>query len=136
MSETTIAPAEEAIHAVNRRFMEAFAGRDAAAMARLYTRDAYLLAAGAPMMRGPEQIEQALRAMMDAGVKEIALHPETVTMAGDDTAYEIGTATVTIQPPGGDAFDDPGKYMVIWKRVDGEWKLHADVFNSDTPPQQ
>jgi uncharacterized protein (TIGR02246 family) len=134
--ETSAAPAEEAIHAVNRRFMDAYARRDAAGMASLYTEDAYLLAAGAPMMRGPQEIQRALQGMMDAGVERIDLRPETVTMTGDDTAYEIGTAAITIRPPGGEAFDDPGKYMVVWKRVGGEWKLHADIFNSDTPPPQ
>jgi len=28
---------------------------------------------------------------------------------------------------------DKGKYIVIWKKVDGEWKYYRDIFNSDLP---
>jgi len=26
-----------------------------------------------------------------------------------------------------------GKYIVVWKRVAGQWKLHRDIFNSNAP---
>jgi ketosteroid isomerase-like protein len=29
---------------------------------------------------------------------------------------------------------DKGKYIVIWKQEDGQWKLHRDIFNSSMPP--
>jgi hypothetical protein len=28
---------------------------------------------------------------------------------------------------------DQGKYIVIWKREKGQWKLHRDIFNSSVP---
>ena len=28
---------------------------------------------------------------------------------------------------------DKGKYVVVWKPVNGEWKLFRDIFNSDVP---
>ena len=28
---------------------------------------------------------------------------------------------------------DKGKYVVVWKPVNGEWKLFRDIFNSDMP---
>jgi ketosteroid isomerase-like protein len=28
---------------------------------------------------------------------------------------------------------DRGKYIVIWKRVAGEWKIHRDMFNTSQP---
>ena len=51
-------------------------------------------------------------------------------MKHGDTAIEVGRAEL---------FDAAGeiadtlKYIVIWKRVDGKWKLHRDIFNSITP---
>ena len=26
-----------------------------------------------------------------------------------------------------------GKYMIIWRREEGQWKLHRDIFNSSMP---
>jgi ketosteroid isomerase-like protein len=32
---------------------------------------------------------------------------------------------------------DSGKYVVIWKREDGAWKLHRDIWTtSASPPQE
>jgi ketosteroid isomerase-like protein len=28
---------------------------------------------------------------------------------------------------------DRGKYVVIWKRVGGEWKLHRDIWTTSLP---
>jgi len=28
---------------------------------------------------------------------------------------------------------DTGKYIVVWKRVSGQWYLHRDIFNSSQP---
>jgi hypothetical protein len=29
---------------------------------------------------------------------------------------------------------DRGKYVVVWRKVRGDWKVAADIFNSDGPP--
>jgi ketosteroid isomerase-like protein len=29
---------------------------------------------------------------------------------------------------------DRGKYIVIWKREQGQWKLHRDIWNTSMPP--
>jgi len=31
---------------------------------------------------------------------------------------------------------DQGKYIVIWKQVEGEWKLHRDIWNTSMPVQK
>ena len=28
---------------------------------------------------------------------------------------------------------DKGKYIVIWKKEDGKWKIHRDLSNTDLP---
>jgi len=40
--------------------------------------------------------------------------------------------TFTLKGKGGQELD-AGKYIVIWKREDGQWKLHRDIFNSSLP---
>jgi hypothetical protein len=29
---------------------------------------------------------------------------------------------------------DKGKYIVIWKKEDGTWKLHRDIWTTSVPP--
>jgi len=47
-----------------------------------------------------------------------------------DTAIEVGKYTLS-----GEAGQvlDRGKYIIIFKQVDGQWKLHRDIFNSSMP---
>jgi ketosteroid isomerase-like protein len=42
-----------------------------------------------------------------------------------DTAYEGGEATLTHR--GGTA---SVKFVVVWRMVDGQWRLHRDIWNS------
>ena len=66
---------------------------------------------------------------MDMGVKEARLRIVELEGHGD-TAIEISTFTLLGE---GRQVLDRGKYMVIWKREDGQWKLHRDIFNSSMP---
>jgi ketosteroid isomerase-like protein len=49
-------------------------------------------------------------------------------------AHEVGKYTLMGD---GDKVLDSGKYVVIWQRQDGQWKLHRDIWNSSQPaPKQ
>ena len=48
------------------------------------------------------------------------------------TAHEVGRFVT--ETADGDHIDH-GKYVVIWKRIEGEWKLHRDIFNSNMAAQ-
>lgn len=94
--------------------------------------DALLLPPGAPIVRGATAIRQALQGLIDQGVERLELRTERLDIA-KDTAYEVGFATVHIRLPDGQAIQDPGKYVVVWKRQGADWKVVVDMFNSDTP---
>jgi ketosteroid isomerase-like protein len=35
--------------------------------------------------------------------------------------------------PKGKRIEDSGKFVVAWKKVNGEWKVAYDIYNSDKP---
>ncbi len=45
--------------------------------------------------------------------------------------HEIGTATLTIRPEGGQEQTATVKFVVVWKRQGDEWRWHLDIWNSD-----
>lgn len=47
-----------------------------------------------------------------------------------DLGYVLGTYEMTL-PDGG---EDRGKYVVVWTQEDGEWRIAADIFNSNLSP--
>jgi uncharacterized protein (TIGR02246 family) len=132
MSTEQTGTVREAIASANANFMSAFARRDAAGMAALYTPDGQLLPTGSDVVDGPQAIEAFWQAVMGMGIKEATLDTVEVEAHGD-AAYEVGR--YTLKGDGGQLLDQ-GKYVVIWKRDGGQWKLHRDIWNSSLPAVQ
>lgn len=118
-----------AVDASNRQFMDAFARGDAARIATLYADDAQLLPPGNMPVQGRSQIEALWRGVLALPVKEMHLTTVEFTVHGED-ASEIGRYTLV----GNDGRElDAGKYIVLWKKGAGGWKLHRDMWNSNAP---
>jgi len=113
------------IESGNRAFAAAFLRGDAEAVAELYTEDAQVLPPGAAAVAGRPAIAAFWKGAIDAGVKDLALVTEQVESAGD-LAYEIGRVRI-VAKDGGVTED---RYLVVWKRGDGGWRLHRDIWNS------
>ena len=63
------------------------------------------------------------------GVKSFTLNAGDITGNADQVVetgtWEMGDGSKTI---------DKGKYIVVWKKENGNWKLWRDIWNSDNPP--
>ena len=117
------------IEAANAKFMELFSAGDAAGLAALYTEDGMILPPNSDFVKGTEAIQGFWQAVFDMGVASAKLKCVEVEGCGD-TAIEVSQFKML----GSDEqVLDYGKYIVIWKKVDGEWKLHRDIFNSSKP---
>jgi uncharacterized protein (TIGR02246 family) len=109
--------------------MAAFKRGDAAGLAALYTENGQVLPPNSDFVTGKEAIRGFFQAVMDMGIKAATL--ETVEVEGyGDTATEVGK--LTLHGEEGQQLDK-GKYVVIWKQEEGQWKLHRDMFNSSMP---
>lgn len=124
------AAVREAITAVNQQFMDAYNSQDAEALAGLYTADGMLLPPNTKSVQGRENIQNFWGQAMSMGPSQLKLET-TELYAHAEEATEMGMATVTA--PDGTLLDT-GPFMVIWKKVDGSWYLHRDIWNSDMPP--
>jgi uncharacterized protein (TIGR02246 family) len=119
-----------AIETNNKAFSAAVARGDAAAVAALYTSTAQALPPGGEIARGRDAIQKAFQGMIDAGATDLTLSTLEVEAHGD-TAHEVGTWALKAKD--GAALDN-GKFIVIWKKEAGQWRLHRDIWNSSTPP--
>jgi uncharacterized protein (TIGR02246 family) len=118
------------IASVNQKFMDAFSRLDAAGVAALYTEDTKLLPPGFPMMTGKEAVKSFWQGAMNSGVTEAKLETLELESQGN-SASEIGRFTLTVQLQGNETTTMTGKYVVVWKNQDGDWKLHIDIWNTD-----
>ena len=121
---------DKAIEAANETFMTTFGRGDAAGMAALYTESGQLLPPNRDFVTGRQALQAAFQGLMALGMKGSKLDTVEVEAYGD-TVSEVGR--YTLEGEGGQVLDR-GKYIVIWKREDGQWKLHRDIFNTSMPP--
>lgn len=127
MSTPSVAaePSSE-IGTANRQFMEAFGRGDAASVAQLYTSGAQLLPAHSDVVAGTSAIQSFWQGVMDMGIQEVILETLEVETQGE-TAHEVGHYTLKVA---GGQLADTGKYIVIWKREGGSWKVHRDIWTT------
>ena len=114
------------IDKANLVFETAFAKGDAMGVANCYTADGMLLPPGAASITGIPDIAAFWDGGMKGGIAKIDLITLEAEQHGD-TAIEVGRAELFGK--NGSLLDN-AKFVVIWKRVDGVWKLHRDIFNS------
>jgi uncharacterized protein (TIGR02246 family) len=118
-----------AIAAVNEQFQNAFNTKDASGMGQHYTEDGQVLPPNGPTITGPGAIADFWAAVMGMGIDNVRL--ETVEFEDHgSTAIEIGN--FFLSRADGQPIDN-GTYLVVWKNDGGTWKLHRDIWNSDTP---
>ena len=118
-----------AIEAANAQFSAAAAKGDGAGLAALYAADGQVLPAGSDAIRGRDAIQKFWQGALDSGIAGVGLktveifgQSPTVTEAGQ---YELSDKAGKVL--------DHGKYIVIWRREGGHWKLLRDMFSTNVP---
>jgi uncharacterized protein (TIGR02246 family) len=115
------------IGAVNQQLMTALAAGNGTAIAALYTEDGQLMPPNSPAIQGRPGISAFWQGAIGAGIKSAVLKT-TEAVSHGDTAYEVGEYQMLAA---GGLQVDAGKYIVVWKRIEGQWKLHRDIWNTN-----
>jgi len=114
------------IEAINAKWAELFNKGDFEGLAQLYTVDATAFPPGSAMVRGRAAIGKMWKNMADQ-----ARDPKITTLEVKRLSYsairEIGTFSLMTKGPS--PKEVSGKYLVVWERVRGDWKLAADIWN-------
>jgi uncharacterized protein (TIGR02246 family) len=118
------------IAAVNRIFEEAARKSDIDRLASLYTPDAMALPPDGPVVKGRENIKHMwASAIKQMGLTDVRLETLDLEIAGD-AAFEVGEATLSLEAEPGKRQTAVVKFVVVWKKVDGQWRLHRDIWNA------
>ncbi len=118
----------EGLKAMPDVWQSAFDARDAAALAAIYAKDGALMPPNSNTVIGRAAIEAFWADFQASGIG--AEIKDTEVYAHGDVGYNVGVYTVTDT---GGATIDEGKYVGIWRHVDGKWQMHRDIWNSNLP---
>ncbi|MFQ5704533.1 MAG: YybH family protein [Gemmatimonadales bacterium] len=128
-----LAAEEQAIRDLDRRWVDAVALQDTMSIADIYAVDGYFMPANAARIDGRDAIRSAWAELFQESNLSLTFQPTEIVVAQSaDMAYDIGTYSIGMDGPEG-RIEDEGKYVVVWKKVNGEWKVAADIFNSNKP---
>lgn len=116
------------IDAANQQWVAAFNKGDTAAVAAFYTDQATVLPPGADMAKGRDAIQKVWADAIQGGLKSITLQAVAVDQFGN-AAREIGRFSADVTIPQKPPAHIDGKYVVLWRRVHGAWKLDTDIWN-------
>lgn len=100
---------------------------DATALGNLYTSDAQILNNGRPSTIGRENITEVFKNMIR----------DSVTSSGFTTTGLWGNDELLVEQGNGffahalGKWKSPGRYLLVWKKVDGEWKIFRDTWFKD-----
>jgi uncharacterized protein (TIGR02246 family) len=124
---------ERAIRGHVDRWLQLVKAKDAAAIAELYAEDGAVMPPNAPIGKGRSAIQQTWASMMQTPGFGLTFVPEQIIVSSSgDMALDRGTYGLTFAADG-TTQTDTGKYVVVWRKIGREWKVAADIFNSDRP---
>jgi uncharacterized protein (TIGR02246 family) len=123
----------DTIRDLNKSWVAAVQAKDAASITGLQAPDAVLMPANAAQATGRDAVGEAWKGLLAMPNLALTFAPATVHVADSaDMAYEIGTYALGFDSDKG-RIDDRGKYLVVWRKIGGDWKVAADIYNSVLP---
>jgi uncharacterized protein (TIGR02246 family) len=125
LAAPAIAGDKETIQSLDDQFSAAANRGDADAVAAMYASGATVLPPDNSVVKGAGI--QALFAGMASQVTDLKLTATDVTRLSPDYIREIGVSTYTTKSA--KPVNVTGSYVVVWKQVDGAWKLWTDIFH-------
>ncbi len=125
------AAVERAIRKMDREWVGAAVRGDAATIADFYAPDGVFLIPNGPPAEGPKAIGEAWKGLRSLPNLSLNYRATRIDVAASgDLATAVGTYDLAFSGASG-RVRDAGKYVVVWRKLDGEWKVIADIYNSN-----
>jgi len=111
-------------------WVERYAANDAAGVAALYTEDAQLLPPDMEIVSGRAAIQEFAAKTNPPGGPAFEIATVETLVFGN---YAHRQGSFRIRGPDGGTMET-GKFIELWKKVDGKWLIHRDIWSSNEPP--
>ena len=125
---------ETTLKGMTAAWLDAYNAGDVEKIVAMYTEDAVLMPPHAAVANGPAAIRAFLTtdtaAAKAAGVRLVLDTGAATAGVVGDTGWESGYYTVA---DASGATVDSGGYLVVSRRVNGQWRFFRDTYNSDRP---
>lgn len=111
----------------DRQFNEAMQSGTNEKLAEFFAEDVVVMVPGGPILRGRQQVARLV--LFAAPKPEFSVVSKTIDLAeSGDLGYSAGINRIE-----GPAGSSSGKWVHVWKRVQGQWKIAYAIANTDPP---
>lgn len=117
------------IKETSRKFSQFYVDAEYDSLVNIYTIDAKIFPDKTRIIEGKEAIRK--RWTLPDGLKvtnHVAI-PTEINVNGN-FAYDYGYYEVATRRADSSTTSGKGKYVIVWKKVDDEWKIYLDIWNS------
>jgi ketosteroid isomerase-like protein len=124
-----LSAARSIIERKNAQFTAAHVAGDAATIDAMFTRDAKSFPPGSEVAIGAAALHTLTVEYLKSGIKSFT--EQTTDLYGtSEILIDQGEYSVTYGPNNA---VERGKYLNVWKQEDGEWRIHANIWNTSPP---
>lgn len=128
VSDFDLGAIKKQIDSANASFSAMFAKGDSVGIANLYAQDAKFMDAGAPAVAGRKAIQSLMSGFIRSGASRVDF--KSLGVYGcDSLVAEEGE--LKLYAGAQQLAED--KYIVLWKKEGGQWKIFRDISNSNHP---
>ncbi len=121
----------EAILTLEHQWCDKVRTQDVEWIVNLFSDQGRVHPPGADPVVGTEALRAFWREMAHTAGLSVSWWPTLVHVStAGDMAYDVGAASTTLP----DGRTMAGKYLVVWVRQNGQWKVAVDMFSPNTMP--
>jgi len=121
----------DAIQKLSDQWTTAIIARDVDKILDCYAEDAVQMQAKSPIISGKKEIKAWYETWINDTTMTYSATMKIIDMSKSrDIGYERGVYCMSFKTQSG-KLDKFGKYLTVWKKIEGRWKAVADIGNDD-----
>jgi uncharacterized protein (TIGR02246 family) len=128
----TEADAANAIQKLVQTWSRYFNSKRLDELVELYSSDSIVLRPNSSSAHGKDAVKKLLQAALDAGLGDIQLDCADIGIVGD-FACLTGRSRMLAPTAPARRLEETGKYLIVVRRENGQWKIVADSWCMDAP---
>lgn len=117
-----------------KQFSQWYMNANYKAMSEAYTMDGKIFPDRTKIIEGRQAIEERWKLPENVKILNHVVHPEEIEIVGN-TAYDYGYYEGTTKLSNGEVTNWKGKYVIVWKKIEDDWKMYLDIWNRVDEPE-
>ena len=132
MTPSSLETVRDAFTSICQQFQKSIEQGDLGNIGNLYTEDAKILPPNMDMLEGRDSIQAFWQRASEMGIKSYQPEILEVEYSGNLGIF-VGKYTLYGD---GSQVNNKGKFLIVFKNIEGKWKVYRDIFNSSIPLEE